>query len=85
MEDVLEVYHRPYNERKPVLCMDEQPVQLPGEVREAIPMNEHHGTRKDNEYVRTGSVSAFMFVEPLGADGMLRRLLDGPGGIGHGK
>jgi hypothetical protein len=47
MEDVLEVYHRPYDEKRPVICMDEQPVQLPGEKREAIPMNGHHSKRED--------------------------------------
>jgi hypothetical protein len=66
MEDVLEVYRRPYNENKPVICMDEQPVQLLGEKREPVPMNEHHGKREDNEYVRKGTCSVFMFVEPLG-------------------
>jgi hypothetical protein len=66
MEDVLEVYHRPYNEKRPVICMDEQPVQLLGEVREPIPMNERHCKREDNEYVRKGTCSVFMFVEPLG-------------------
>jgi hypothetical protein len=35
MEDALEAYHRPYDERRPVVCMDEQPVQLPGEKRGA--------------------------------------------------
>jgi hypothetical protein len=66
MEEVLEVYHRPYNEQKPVICMDEQPVQLLGEKREAMPMNEHHSKREDNEYIRKGTCSVFMFVEPLG-------------------
>jgi hypothetical protein len=66
MEDVLEVYHRPYDEKRPVICMDEQPVQLLGEKRETIPMNEHHRKREDNEYVRKGTCSVFMFVEPLG-------------------
>jgi transposase len=47
MEDVLEVYHRPYDEKRPVICMDEQPIQLLGEKREAIPMNEHHSKRED--------------------------------------
>jgi hypothetical protein len=46
--------------------MDEQPVQLLGEKREPIPMNEHHSKREDNEYVRRGTCSVFMFVEPLG-------------------
>lgn len=66
MEDVLEVYHRPYDRKRPVICMDEQPVQLLGEAREPIPMNEHHSKREDNEYVRQGTCSIFMFVEPLG-------------------
>jgi hypothetical protein len=65
-EDVLEVYHRPYDEKRPIVCMDEQPVQLLGEVREPIPMNERHGKREDSEYVRKGTGSVFMFVEPLG-------------------
>jgi hypothetical protein len=66
MEDVLEVYHRPYDPGRPVICMDEQPVQLLGETREPIPMNEHHSRREDHEYVRKGTCSVFMFVEPLG-------------------
>jgi hypothetical protein len=49
MEDVLEVYHRPYDERRPVICMDEQPVQLVGEAREPIPMDTHHSKREDSE------------------------------------
>jgi hypothetical protein len=45
--------------------MDEQPVQLPGEAREPIAMNERHSRREDSEYVRGGTCSVFMFVEPL--------------------
>jgi hypothetical protein len=66
MEDVLEVYHRPYEEKRPVICMDEQPVQLLGEVREPMPIDGHHGKREDGEYVMKGTCSVFMFVEPLG-------------------
>jgi uncharacterized LabA/DUF88 family protein len=66
MEDVLAVYLRPYDPRRPVICMDEQPVQLLGEKREPLAMNEHHSKREDNEYVRKGTCSVFMFVEPLG-------------------
>jgi hypothetical protein len=66
MEDVLEVYHRPYDEGRPVICMDEQPVQLLGEVREPVPVNEHHGKREDSEYERKGTRGVFMFVEPPG-------------------
>jgi hypothetical protein len=49
VEAVLEGYHRPYDERKPVVCRDEQPVQLRGQKREPLPMNEHHQRREDNE------------------------------------
>jgi hypothetical protein len=66
MEDVLEVYHRPYDESRPVMCMDEQPVQLVGAVREGMPMNERHCKREDREYERKGTCGVFMFVEPLG-------------------
>jgi hypothetical protein len=66
---VLEVYRRPYDEKGPVICMDEQPVQLLGEKREPLPMNEKHGKREDNEYVRKGTCGVFMFVEPLGGRG----------------
>jgi hypothetical protein len=65
-EDALEVYRRPYDERRPVICIVEQPVQLFGEKREPLPMNEHHGKREDNEYIRKGTRGVFMFVEPLG-------------------
>jgi hypothetical protein len=66
MEDVLEVYQRPYDKKRPVICMDEQPVQLLGEKREPVPMNEHHSKREDTEYIRQGTCSVFMFDEPLG-------------------
>jgi hypothetical protein len=66
MEDVREVYHRRYDEKRLVVCMDEQPVQLLGEKREPVPIHDHHGKREDNEYVRKGTCGEFMFVEPLG-------------------
>ena len=67
MEDVLEVYSRPYNENKPVVCMDEQPFQLLDEYLEPIPMSEtNHIKKYDCEYERKGSCSIFMFTEPLG-------------------
>jgi hypothetical protein len=46
--------------------MDGQPVQLLGETREPIPMNEHHSRREDHEYARQGTCSVFMFIELLG-------------------
>lgn len=65
MEDVLEVYSRPYNSRYPVLCMDEQPVQLLKETRVPIAATADHPKRVDYEYERAGTASIFMFCEPL--------------------
>ncbi len=65
MEEVLEVYERPYNPAFPVLCMDEQPVQLLKETRSPIPATAKHGKRVDYEYERAGTASIFMFAEPL--------------------
>ena len=66
MEDVLEVYHLPYEPAYPVVCMDESSKQLIGEVREPIPCKPGHVERVDDEYVRNGVVEIFMEVEPLG-------------------
>lgn len=67
MEDVLEVYSRPYDENRPVICMDEKPFQLLDDRIEPIPMSKDNHTEKyDCEYVRKGSCSIFMFTEPLG-------------------
>jgi DDE superfamily endonuclease len=65
MENVLEIYARPYDPQHPVLCMDEQPVQLIGETRVAIPASKTHAKRVDYEYERLGTASIFMFAEPL--------------------
>jgi hypothetical protein len=65
MEDVLETYEKPYNPRCPVLCMDEQPVQLLKETRVPIPATLEHGKRVDYEYERAGTANIFMFTEPL--------------------
>ena len=67
MEDVLEVYSRPFDEKRPVVCMDEKPFQLVDEYLEPIPMSkDNHIEKYDCEYVRKGSCSIFMFTEPLG-------------------
>lgn len=67
MEDVLEVYSRPYNEKRPVICMDEKPFQLLDEMFTPISMSENNHKKKyDCEYIRKGSCSIFMFTEPLG-------------------
>jgi hypothetical protein len=65
MEDVLETYAKPYHPEVPVLCMDEQPVQLVKEVRQPIAATKKHPRRVDYEYERAGVANVFMFAEPL--------------------
>ncbi|MGH7179141.1 MAG: IS630 family transposase [Tepidisphaeraceae bacterium] len=65
MEEVLDVYARPYDCRYPVLCMDEQPIQLLKETRNPIAGTKKHPRRVDYEYERAGTASIFMFCEPL--------------------
>lgn len=65
MEDVLEVYHRPYDEGRPLVCLDEASKQLVGEVAEPIPAAPGRAERIDYEYVRNGTVNLFMASEPL--------------------
>ena len=65
MENVLETYAQPYDPRFPVLCMDEQPVQLLKETRVPIAATGKHARRVDYEYERAGTASVFMFTEPL--------------------
>lgn len=65
MEDVLEVYHLPYDPDYPVVCMDESCKQLIGEVRQPIPGKPGQPERIDDEYVRNGVAEIFMEVEPL--------------------
>jgi hypothetical protein len=65
MEEVLETYAKAYDPQQPVLCMDEQPVQLLKETRLSIAATKDHGKRVDYEYERNGTASIFMFAEPL--------------------
>jgi len=65
MELVLDTYHRPYDSKYPVVCMDEQPIQLLKETRTPIPATKSHPRRVDYEYERCGTASIFMFCEPL--------------------
>lgn len=65
MEDVLEVYHLPYDPDYPVICMDESSKQLIGEVRVPVPCAPGRPARMDDEYVRNGVAEIFMEVEPL--------------------
>lgn len=65
MEDVLDVYARAYNEKKPVICVDEKPVALVGDTRDRIlPEKPGDILKKDYEYKRNGSVNVFCGVEP---------------------
>ncbi len=65
MEQVLEVYKRPYDPKRPVVGMDEQPKQRISEVRRPLPAASGRPERVDYEYVREGVCVAWMFVEPL--------------------
>lgn len=65
MEDVLEVYHRPYDPSRPVVCMDEASKQLIAEVREPLPAQPGRVAKFDSEYERRGTANVFMAVEPL--------------------
>lgn len=65
MEDVLDVYCQPYDANFPVICMDEKPYQLLKQTREPIPMTQNHPLREDSEYIRNGTCSIFVFLEPL--------------------
>jgi hypothetical protein len=65
MEDVLAVYARPYNPARPVVCMDEKPYQMLDHARKPLPMGSGSTEKIDNEYVRHGTCSIFIFTEPL--------------------
>lgn len=67
MEDTLEVYHRPYNAKFPLVCLDETNRQLIAETRKAIPAKPGQNKRVDYEYRRNGVVNLFMMFEPLKA------------------
>lgn len=65
MEDVLEVYQRPYDPKRPVVCLDETSKQLVGETRNPIPAKPGTPAREDYEYIRNGVANLFMLFEPL--------------------
>jgi transposase len=65
MEQVLDVYKRPYDENYPVVCMDESPKQLISEAQPSIPMKPGQEALRDYEYIRHGMVNIFMANEPL--------------------
>ena len=65
MEDVLEVYHRPLDAARPLICLDEASKQLLAEVRAPLPMEPGQVARQDGEYKREGTAALFMVGEPL--------------------
>lgn len=65
MEDILDIYERPYDGRFPVVCMDEQPVQLIDQSRVILPAQPGQPEKYDYEYRRNGTAVNFMFTEPL--------------------
>jgi hypothetical protein len=65
MEDVIEVYHRPYDPKRPVVCIDELPVQLIGETRTPIRAKPGRPERYDYEYRRNGTANLFLAFAPL--------------------
>jgi hypothetical protein len=64
MEDVLEIYERPYDPEEPVVCLDEKPITLHADVRPASPARPGREARQDNEYKRNGTANVFCAVEP---------------------
>ena len=65
MEDVLEVYTRPYDPARPVVCLDEASKQLVADVTPPLPMEPGQPARQDYEYERCGTANLFMVFEPL--------------------
>ena len=65
MEDVLDVYQRPYYPKRPQVCMDETSKQLLADGQPPLPVQPGHPERYDYEYEREGVANLFLFVEPL--------------------
>jgi hypothetical protein len=65
MEDVLDVYHRPLDPKRPLICLDEATKQLIGEVAQPVPAGPGRPERIDYEYTRNGTANLFMISEPL--------------------
>lgn len=65
MEDVLDIYKMPYDEKKPLVCMDEASKQLIKETRQSLPMKSGVAERYDTEYERNGACNIFIAFEPL--------------------
>lgn len=66
MEDVLNIYEKPYNAKRPVICLDEKPVQLIEDARKSISLKPGKLKKRDYEYIRKGTANVFCIVEPKG-------------------
>lgn len=66
MEDVLNLYEKPYNSDEPVICLDEKPIQLLKDSRDIIPEKPGSIRKRDYEYIRAGTANVFCIVEPKG-------------------
>lgn len=71
MEDLLDLYAEAYDPKRPVICFDERPCPLIGEVRVPIPAHPGQPERYDYEYKRNGVVNLFAFFEPLAGERFL--------------
>jgi transposase len=65
MEDVLAVYHRPYDPQRPQVCVDETSKTLHAHAREPLPLEPGKPAREDYEYIRNGTANLFLWFEPL--------------------
>ena len=65
MEEILDLYEEAYDPKRPVLCMDERPCQLIGDVVVPIPMKSGKAMKYDYEYERKGTCCVFIICEPL--------------------
>lgn len=72
MEDILEVYTRPYDSKRPQICMDEGSKELVTEVHEPLPLQKGHPRRIDYEYDPNGCCNVFLACEPLGGKRVLQ-------------
>jgi hypothetical protein len=65
MEDVLDVYQRPLDPKRPLVCLDEASKQLLADARPPLPLTMGRPARQDSEYVRHGTANLFMLTAPL--------------------
>jgi len=64
MEHILELYQKPYDSKRPMVCFDEKSVQLLAQIVDLLTLKPGHASRQDYEYKRNGTRNLFMFVEP---------------------